>query len=54
LTISTSTPAAEKYDGYIDVKMPKTHKVVDGRPPMAVGIRYRFQLTYENEEKRDN
>lgn len=47
-------PAAEKYDGYIDVKMLKIRKVVDGGPPPAPGINYRFQLTYESEEKRQN
>ena len=45
-------PAAEKYDGYIDVKMLKIRKVVDGGPAPAAGINYRFQLTYESEEKR--
>lgn len=45
-------PAAEKYDGYIDVKMLKIRKVVDGGPAPAPGINYRFQLTYESEEKR--
>ena len=45
-------PAAEKYDGYIDVKMLKIRKVVDGGPVPAPGINYRFQLTYESEEKR--
>jgi hypothetical protein len=45
-------PAAQKYDGYIDVKMLKIRKVVDGGPPPAPGINYRFQLTYESEEKR--
>lgn len=47
-------PAAEKYDGYIDVKMLKIRKVLDGGPPPAPGINYRFQLTYESEEKRQN
>src|SRR5690348_11268480 len=37
-------PAAEKYDGYIDVKMLKIRKVVDGGPAPAPGINYRFQL----------
>ena len=45
-------PAAERYDGYIDVKMLKIRKVVDGGPPPTPGINYRFQLTYESEEKR--
>ncbi len=45
-------PAAEKFDGYIDVKIVKLRKVVQGGPPPPQGINYRFQLTYESEEKR--
>ncbi len=45
-------PAAEKFDGYIDVKIVKLRKVVQGGPPPSQGINYRFQLTYESEEKR--
>jgi hypothetical protein len=45
-------PAAEKFDGYIDLKMLKIRKIVQGGPPLAKGINYRFQLTYESEEKR--
>ena len=45
-------PAAEKFDGYIDVKILKLRKVVQGGPPPPSGVNYRFQLTYESEEKR--
>ena len=45
-------PAAEKFDGYIDLKMLKLRKVVQGGPPPPQGVNYRFQLTYESEEKR--
>jgi len=45
-------PAAEKFDGYIDVKILKLRKIVQGGPPPPSGVNYRFQLTYESEEKR--
>lgn len=45
-------PAAEKFAGYIDLKMLKLRKVVQGGPPPPHGVNYRFQLTYESEEKR--
>lgn len=45
-------PAAEKFDGYIDVKIVKIRKVLQGGPAPAPGINYRFQLTFESEEKR--
>jgi hypothetical protein len=45
-------PAAERFDGYIDLKMVRLRKVIQGRPVPAEGINYRFQLTYESEEKR--
>jgi len=45
-------PAAQKFNGYIDVKMLKFRKVVQGGPAPASSINYRFQLTYESEEKR--
>lgn len=45
-------PAAEKFDGYIDVKVLKIRKIVQGGPPPPQGVNYRFQLTYESEEKR--
>jgi hypothetical protein len=47
----TFKPAAEKFDGYINVKMLKLRKVLQGPAPEQ-GINYRFQLTYESEEKR--
>jgi heme-degrading monooxygenase HmoA len=43
-------PAAEKFPGYIDVKMLKLRKAYQGSAP--AGINYRFQLTYESEEAR--
>lgn len=43
-------PAAEKFPGYIDVKMLKLRKVYTGAAP--AGVNYRFQLTYESEEAR--
>ena len=45
-------PAAEKFDGYIDAKMVKIRKVMQGGPAPGPGVNYRFQLTYESEEKR--
>ena len=45
-------PAAEKFDGFIDLKMLKVRKVIQGGPPLAAAINYRFQLTYQSEEKR--
>ena len=43
-------PVAEKHDGYIDLKMVKIRTVISGyAPPKRVN--YRFQLTYESEEK---
>jgi hypothetical protein len=47
-------PAAMKFDGYIDVKVVKLRRVVQGGPPLASDINYRFQLTYESEEKRQH
>lgn len=44
-------PAAEQFDGFIDLKIVKLRKVLQGPSP-APGINYRFQLTYESEEKR--
>ncbi|HVY91580.1 MAG TPA: hypothetical protein VHA14_02480 [Bryobacteraceae bacterium] len=43
-------PAAEKFPGYIDVKLLKLVKVYTGAAP--AGINYRFQLTYVSEEAR--
>lgn len=45
-------PAAEKFDGYIDVKIVCLRKAIQGGPAPAKGINFRFQLTYESEEKR--
>jgi|SRR5450631_493175 hypothetical protein len=45
-------PVAERFDGYIDLKMLKVRKVVQGGPPPPTAVNYRFQLTYESEEKR--
>jgi len=45
-------PVAEKHPGYIDLKMLKLRKVIQGGPAPASNINYRFQLTYESEELR--
>lgn len=45
-------PAAEKFEGYIDLKMLKLRKVIQGGPAPASNINYRFQLTYKSEELR--
>ncbi len=45
-------PAAEKFDGYLDLKMLKLRRVIQGAPAPGETINYRFQLTYQNEEKR--
>lgn len=45
-------PAAEKSEGYVDVKMVKFRKLIQGQPPLPPGINYRFQLTFKNEELR--
>ena len=45
-------PAAEKFDGYIDLKLLKLRKVVQGGPAPAANVNYRFQLTYKSEELR--
>src|SRR5690349_4055879 len=47
---NTFKPAAEKFQGYIDVKIVKFHTAYQGSLPP--GINYRFQLTYESEELR--
>ena len=47
-------PAAMKFDGFIDLKMLKLQTVIQGRPAPAPGINYRFQLTYQSEEKRQH
>ena len=43
-------PAAEKFPGYIDVKLLKLRTVYTGSAP--AGVNYRFQLTYVSEEQR--
>ncbi len=43
-------PAAEKYPGYIDLKLLKLRTAVQGSAPPS--INYRFQLTYVSEEAR--
>ena len=45
-------PAAEKFDGYIDVKMVKFRTVIQGKPALPPGINYRFQLTFKSEDLR--
>lgn len=45
-------PIAQKHRGYIDLKMLKLRKVIQGGPAPAKSINYRFQLTYESEELR--
>ncbi len=45
-------PVAQKHRGYIDLKMLKLRKVIQGGPAPARSINYRFQLTYESEELR--
>lgn len=45
-------PAAEKFDGFIDLKMVKLRTVIQGEPAPPPEINYRFQLTYESEDKR--
>jgi hypothetical protein len=45
-------PAAVKFDGFLDLKMLKLRKIIQGGPAPTKGINYRFQLTYESEEKR--
>jgi hypothetical protein len=47
-------PVAQKHRGYIDLKMLKLRKVIQGGPAPAKSINYRFQLTYESEELRQN
>ena len=45
-------PAAAKFEGFIDVKILKLRKVYSGSAPPNVN--YRFQLTYQSEELRQN
>ena len=44
-------PVAEKFPGYIDLKIVKIRKVMQGPTPPK-SINYRFQLTFESEEMR--
>ncbi len=44
-------PAAETFDGFIDLKMLKLNKVLQGPAPPDP-INYRFQLTYQSEAQR--
>src|SRR5690349_19707701 len=44
-------PVAEKYPGYIDLKIVKIRKTMQGTPP-PTSINYRFQLTFQSEEMR--
>jgi len=43
-------PAAEKFKGYIDLRILKLHSVLLGKAP--AGMNYRFSITYENEDLR--
>jgi len=43
-------PAAVKFPGYIDVKIVKLRSAFQGKAP--AGLNYRFILTYQNEELR--
>lgn len=45
-------PVAQKHRGYVDLQMLKLRKVIQGGPAPARNINYRFQLTYESEELR--
>ena len=45
-------PVAEKFEGYIDLKIVKLRRVLQGGPPPPAGVNYRFQLTYTSEEAR--
>jgi len=45
-------PVAMKHPGYIDLKMLKLRKVIQGGPAPGSNINYRFQLTYASEELR--
>src|SRR5437762_298601 len=45
-------PVAERHDGYIDLKIVKLRKVIQGGPAPAASINYRFQLTYRSEALR--
>lgn len=44
-------PAGARFKGFIDLKMLKLRKLIQG-DPLPAGVNYRFQLTYETEELR--
>ena len=43
-------PTAQKFQGYIDLRILKLHSVLLGSAP--AGMTYRFSITYENEPLR--
>jgi hypothetical protein len=43
----TFRPAAEKFKGFVDLKILKYDHLVQGKP-LTAGINYRFALTYES------
>ena len=43
-------PTAKKHEGFIDLKIVKLRKALQGAGP--AGMTYRFQLTFESEELR--
>jgi antibiotic biosynthesis monooxygenase (ABM) superfamily enzyme len=45
-------PAAAKFPGYIDLKIVKLRSALQGTAP--AGMNYRFQLTFQSEEMRQN
>jgi hypothetical protein len=45
-------PVAQRHEGYIDLKIVRLRKVIQGGPAPAPNINYRFQLTYRSEELR--
>ena len=45
-------PAAVKFPGYIDLTIVKLRSALQGSPP--AGMNYRFQLTFQSEEMRQN
>jgi hypothetical protein len=45
-------PVAQRHEGYIDLKIVRLRKVIQGGPAPAANINYRFQLTYRSEELR--
>jgi hypothetical protein len=45
-------PVARRHAGYLDLKMLKLRKVVQGGPAPPSPVNYRFQLTYQSEALR--